>query len=167
MRFAAAQRSAEGESPADYDRQVLSINVTTCASAGATQFDGRVPTGTQKKPDSHFRAHLKSDMGSMRCGLGFIDGLCTGLDVGIDTVEVGRGKCMEVAQPVERDGVLRRGISECARVAGHRALVEVVLRLGTEEEPISTEHGVGGERRALHRLGSAEWLRARAVGCRM
>lgn len=98
-------------------------------------------------------------MRSMRCALGVIDGLCTGLDVGIDAVEVGRGESIEVAQPVERDSILRRTIGECGRVAGHCALVEVVLRLGTEEEPISTEDGVGGERRALHQPGSAKWLR--------
>ena len=99
-------------------------------------------------------------MSSVRRSFRVIDRLCTGLDVGIDAVEVGRGESIEVVQPVERDGVLRRSIGECGRVAGHRALVEVVLRLGAEEEPISTEDGVSGECRTLRRLGSVEWLHA-------
>jgi len=50
---------------------------------------------------------------------------------------------------VQRDGVLRRGVGERGRVTGYGTLVEVVLRLGTEEEPISTDDGVGGKGRAL------------------
>ena len=57
---------------------------------------------------SHFSAHLKSDMASIRRGLGVIDGLCTGLDIGIDAVEVRGRESMEVVQTVERDRVVWR-----------------------------------------------------------
>jgi len=71
-------------------------------------------------------------------------------------MEVRGGERVEVVQPVERDGVLWRRIGECGRVAGYRTLVEVVLRLGTEEEPISTKDGVSGKGWALYQPGSAE-----------
>ena len=135
-----------------------------------TKFDARSPKRDAKKfelvdqkiflRDSHFGAHLKIDMSSMRRSFRVIDSLCTGLNVGIDAVEVRRGESIEVVQPVERDGVLRRSIGKCGRVAGHRALVEVVLCLGAEEEPISTKGSFSGECRTLCRLGSAEWLHA-------
>lgn len=57
---------------------------------------------------SHFGAHLKSDMASIRRGLGVINGLCTGLDIGIDAVEVRGRESMEVVQTVERDRVVWR-----------------------------------------------------------
>ena len=55
---------------------------------------------------SHFGAHLKSDMANIRRGLGVIDGLCTGLDIRIDTVEVRGSESVEVVQTVKRDRVL-------------------------------------------------------------
>ena len=58
--------------------------------------------------DSHFGAHLKSDMASIRRGLGVVDSLCTGLDIGIDAVEVRSRESVEVVQPVECDSILWR-----------------------------------------------------------
>lgn len=95
-------------------------------------------------------------MASIMRRLGVVDGLCTSLHVGIDPVEIRGRKVGKVLQPVERNRVIWRSIGECAPVAGHRTLVEVVMRLGTEQESMSTEHGLRGERRALDRPASAE-----------
>ena len=64
---------------------------------------------------------------------------------------VARGERREVAEPVERDGVLRRAVADCRSVLGDLAVRHVVRRLSTDEETIAADDRVRGEGRALLR----------------
>jgi len=96
--------------------------VATCASANSTVAYQTHPQAPEKKKhhlankrkrnveqcDSHFGAHLKGDVANIRRGLGVVNGLCTGLDIRIDAVEVRGRESVEVVQPVHRNSVLWR-----------------------------------------------------------
>ena len=47
-------------------------------------------------------------MASIGRGFGVINGLCTGLDIGVDAVEVRGCESVEVVQTVERDRIVWR-----------------------------------------------------------
>lgn len=82
-------------------------------------------------------------------GLGVVNGLGASLDVGVDALVVRGGEDLEVVETVEGDGVLGRVEPDRGGVPGHLALSDVVGGLGTDEETVTAQNGVGGEGGAL------------------
>jgi hypothetical protein len=70
-------------------------------------------------------------------------------------VVVARGKGREVAQAVQRDGVLGGREADGTGVARDGARGDVVGRLGTDEEAVAADDSVGGEGGALGVSASA------------
>jgi len=64
-------------------------------------------------------------------------------------VVVARGKSAEVGEAVEGDGILGRREANSGRVFGDTALGNIVGSLGTNEEAITAQYGVGGKGGAL------------------
>ena len=94
-----------------------------------------------------FGADLEGNAG--RSCLGVVYGLGTSFHVRAHAVVVARGKSAQVGETVERDGVLGRGEADGGRVLGDTTLGDIVGSLGTDKEPITPEHGVGGKSGAL------------------
>ena len=93
--------------------------------------------------------------------------LGTGLDVLGDLVVVGSREDREVGETVEGDGVGRGGVAEAEGVAGDGAGRDRVGRLGTEEEAVAADDGVGGEGRALEDVEEGPgWRGGGDPGCR-
>ena len=77
--------------------------------------------------------------------LGVVDGLGTGLDVLGHLVVVAGAEGGEVAKTVKGHGVLRGGEADGTGVSGDGASGDVVRGLGTDEETVPADDGVGGE----------------------
>ena len=101
---------------------------------------------------------LKGDTGSG--GLGVVDGLSTGLNVSADTVVVAGREEVHVVETVDGDGVVRGTVANGRRVPGDLALGDVVGCLSTDEETVTTEHGVSGESGALEDVRNCSPLAA-------
>ena len=84
--------------------------------------------------------------------LGVVDRLGTGLDFIADSVVVRGGKGGEVAETVESDVVDFGGVAESTGVSGDGTRGDVVRGLGTDQEAVTADNGVGGEG------GSLEWV---------
>ena len=54
-------------------------------------------------------------------------------------------ECGSIAQAVESDSIVRSAEADSTGVAGELSVGDVVSGLGTEEESVTTEDGVGGE----------------------
>lgn len=87
--------------------------------------------------------------------------LGAGLDVLGDLVVVGSREDREVGETVEGDGVGRGGVAEAEGVAGDGAGRDRVGRLGTEQEAVAADDGVGGEGRALEDVEEGPGVDAR------
>lgn len=96
---------------------------------------------------SRLSANLKAN--ATLGGLGVIDRLGTGLNVGADTVVVARREGVEVAETVDGDSVLGRAVANGRRVPADLAVLDVVRCLSTDEEAVPAEDSVRGEVRAL------------------
>lgn len=98
--------------------------------------------------------------------LGVISGSGTGLDVSVDSVVVRGGVGGEVAETVEGDGVLWGVVAGSQVVLGDLATLDVVGCLGTDEEAVAADDGVGGESWALEEVselaGVDAWLPVRS-----
>ncbi len=92
-------------------------------------------------------ADLECD--ARRSRLGIVYGLGTSFDVRAHAVVVARGKGAEVGETVESDGVLGRGEADGGRVLGDTAFGDVVRSFRTNEEAVTSQHGVGGKSGAL------------------
>jgi hypothetical protein len=64
-------------------------------------------------------------------------------------VVVARSERVKVAEAVEGDGVLSRGVTDGSGVAGDATLGNVVGRLGTSDEAVTADDSVSGEGGAL------------------
>jgi len=93
-------------------------------------------------------ANLECDSGGG--GIGIIYGLRAGLDVGAHTVVIARGKGAQVGEAVESDRVLGCRETDGSRILGDAGLSDIVGCFGTDEEAITTEHGVSGKCGALY-----------------
>lgn len=82
-------------------------------------------------------------------GLGVVDGLGTGLDILANSVVVRSGKGGEVSETVEGDGVVGGSVTESTSVSGDGTGSDIVRCLGTNEETVSANNGVGSEGGAL------------------
>jgi len=94
-------------------------------------------------------SHLEADRASGRLGVMHSPG--TDLDVLGHLVVVARGERLEVAEPVEGDGILWGREADGSGVTGDRAGGDVVGGLTTHEEAVAPDDGVGGEGGALRR----------------
>ena len=74
---------------------------------------------------------------------------------------VAHSECGQVRETVNGNGVLRRGEPGRGSVAGEFALGNIVRRLGTNKEAVTTDDGVRGEGRAL--IGPAHGLRQERI----
>lgn len=124
--------------------------VLSCSQSVSTLF----PKTCQKSDLTHkvgLRADLEGDTAGGR--LGVVNGLGTGLDVLGDLVVVAGSEGAEVAETVEGDGVLGGREADGTGVAGDGAREDVVRGLGTDQEAVPADNGVGGEGGALLRRG--------------
>lgn len=87
--------------------------------------------------------NLKVDTGGG--SLGIVDSLGTGLDVGAHTVVVASGKSRSITQAMDGDGVIRSAEANSTGVTGEATIGDVVSSLGTNEESVATEDGVGSK----------------------
>lgn len=78
-------------------------------------------------------------------GLGIIDSLGTGLDIGAHTVVVAGSVRGPITQAVDGDSVVGSAEADGTGVTGEATLGDVVRCLSSEEESITTEDSVGGE----------------------
>lgn len=106
-------------------------------------------------------SHLEVDP-SVGGRLGVVGGTGTGLDVGVDAVVV-RGRVGgEVAQALQGDGVLGGVEAGSEVVLGHLGSLDVVRGLGTSEETVTAQDGVGSEDGSLEEVeelaGVESWL---------
>lgn len=101
----------------------------------------------KKKLNSRLGTNFESNTRGGR--LGVIDRLSTGLYIRANTVVVAGGEGIQVAKAVKGDSIFRGVVANGSRVTGDLALSDVVRSLGTNEESITTENSVGGERRTL------------------
>ena len=81
--------------------------------------------------------------------LGVVDCLCTSLDILRDLVVVAGTEGGEVPETVQGDGVFGSGESDGTGISGDRTRSDIVGGLGTDEEAISTDDSVRGERGTL------------------
>lgn len=81
--------------------------------------------------------------------LGVIDRLGTSLYVGADAVVVAGGEGFKVVQAMDGDSVFGGIVANCSSVTGDIALRDVVGRLGTNQEAVTTKDGIGGESGSL------------------
>jgi hypothetical protein len=81
--------------------------------------------------------------------LGVIDRLGTSLYVGADAVVVAGGESFKVVQAMDGDSVFGGIVTNCSSVTGDIALRDVVGRLGTNQEAVTTKDGIGGESGSL------------------
>lgn len=79
-----------------------------------------------------------------------VDRLCTGFNVGIDTVVVGSGEDTEIVQRMKSDGVVWSTVAERSSVAGDSAIGDVVVGLGTQQEPIASENDIARDAISLY-----------------
>ena len=77
--------------------------------------------------------------------LGIIDGLGTSFDIGAHTVVVTGSESRSIAQTMDGDGIIRSTEADSTRATGEATLGDVVRCVGTDEEPVTTEDGVGSE----------------------
>lgn len=71
----------------------------------------------------------------------------------------------EVAETVEGDGVLGGREADGTGVAGDGAREDIVRSLGTDQEAVPADNGVGGEGGALLRIGfTAVWRGVKTSG---
>ena len=78
-----------------------------------------------------------------------VGGAGAGLNVGIHAVVVRGAVGRQVAESVQRDGVLRSVEASSQVVAGQLLVLGAVGGLGTEQEAVTADHGIGGQQRAL------------------
>jgi len=95
--------------------------------------------------------------------LGVVDSLGTGLNVLGDLVVVAGGEGGEVSETVDGDGVLRGGEADGTGVSGDSTGGDVVGSLGTDEETVTTENGVGGEGGALEKVDNGTGVEGRLL----
>lgn len=97
--------------------------------------------------DELVHSRLGTDLeGNTRGGsLGVVDGFGTSLDVTVDAVVVAGREGAQVVESVNGDGVFRCAESDGRCVAGNLALGDVVGSLSSNEEPVTSNNGVGGE----------------------
>ena len=62
---------------------------------------------------------------------------------------VAGGERRSITQAVESNGIVRSAETDGTGVTGETTLCDVVRGLGAEEESVTTEDGVGSERRSL------------------
>lgn len=62
------------------------------------------------------------------------------------------GEGLQVVKPMERDGVFRGVVANGSGVTGYFALSDIIGRLSTDEESVTTENSVGSEGGALLKL---------------
>ena len=86
-----------------------------------------------------------------RCGgLGVIDRLSSGFDIGADAVVVAGSEGVEVVETVDRHGVFWCIVTNGSGVAGDLSIGDVVRSFGTKEETIAAEDGVSSESGTLN-----------------
>jgi hypothetical protein len=83
--------------------------------------------------------------------LGVVDGLGASLDIGAHTVVIAGSERRRVTQAVDSDGIVWGAEANSTRVTREATLSDVVRCLGTKEESITTEDGVGSECWSLKR----------------
>jgi hypothetical protein len=96
-------------------------------------------------------ANLERD--SRGGGIGIIYSLRAGLNVGAHTVVVARGEGAEVRETVESDRIFGCREATGSRVLRDTAFSDIVGCFGTEEEAITTNHGVGSKCETLNAEG--------------
>ena len=89
------------------------------------------------------------DANATMSSLEVVDSLSAGFYIGIDTMVVTSGEGIEVVQAVEGNGVFRSIVASSEGVTGDVTLREVVGRLSTKKETITSHDAVGGESRTL------------------
>lgn len=77
--------------------------------------------------------------------LGVIDRLGTGLDVSADAVVVAGSESFQVVQSVNGDSVFRGIVTNCSGVTGDVTFGDIVGRLGTNQEAVTTKNSVGSK----------------------
>jgi hypothetical protein len=83
-----------------------------------------------------------------RCGR-VVDGLGTGLDIGVYAVVVRGREEAQVAERVNRDGVIGSAITKSTSVSRDSSIVDVVVGLGTQQEAVTSENDVASDVRSL------------------
>jgi len=106
---------------------------------------GHVRRGGEKDRSVYSRLCANFKGNTAVGGLGVVDSLSTSLDVAAHTVVVAGGEGVEVVGAVKGNRVIGSVEAKGSSIAGDLALGDVVRGLGTEEEAVTAENGVGSE----------------------
>jgi len=146
----------KGKTEGSLDARTKRLSVTNSEDTSVVDFS----LDESSRVEVSLGANLECDSGGG--GIGIIYGLRAGLDVGAHTVVIARGKGAQVGEAVESDRVLGCRETDGSRILGDAGLSDIVGCFGTDEEAITTEHGVSGKCGALedvqHCAGVEAWL---------
>jgi len=121
------------------DARAQSLGVPEGKDAGVVNF--RLDEGCRVQIGLGTDLEVNTGGGS----LGLVDGLGTSFDIGAHTVVVTSSESRSITQAVDSDGVVGSTKADSTGVTGEAALSDVVRRLSTNEESVTTKDGVGSE----------------------
>jgi len=102
---------------------------------------------------------VNTGSGSLR----IIDGLGTSFDIRAHTVIVTGSESGPIAQTMDGDGIIRGTEADSTGATGEATLGDVVRRVGTDEESVTTEDGVGSECWSLEDIKESAGVKTRLL----